>query len=167
MDISQYKQACKDMDDANKEGTYFRDIKNENFVVKNKSSDGRPPMVKFIDIDMVVTKKYQRHYANRCGTPGFVTNQLLEGKRQGNTTALKSSDQYAMLLSMMEATDKDCAVFIGGPHNNGIINEQNKDSINKWIDKHVTQDCKEEITNFLKNPSQFPLTGKLSDKLKW
>jgi hypothetical protein len=164
LQLSQYRQACKDMGNAHAKGIVFRDIKNSNFVV-----NGRNGMVRFIDLDDVATSD-SGTYRKRCGTPKMLTRNIFAGKASGDISLIKTGDNYAMLISMIEGTDRTLRYDISdnnGLNNNGILNTRNESKFQFWVETYIQPEHQKDTLKFLSNPSENPLEVPLHTMIKW
>ncbi|RYV01580.1 hypothetical protein SOPP22_14460 [Shewanella sp. OPT22] len=171
-----YKQACIDLAELNRKGIYLRDIKNSNFVIKKETTtaSGRTvtinnPEVKFIDLDGALTPNFGIAKESYVSAHKITKELLIKGNAE-DKQALKSGDQYAMILTMFEgrfpeAIDLKANLDNGEPFPTGYLTDADytgKGMLIDFIHSHVDIDHRVKVVEFMTDPVSNPLPDNLN-----
>ncbi|MCL1078140.1 hypothetical protein D5R81_09670 [Parashewanella spongiae] len=192
--LKAYQQLCKDIAQAHEHSIYFRDIKSANLLyrdtlegVSGEKIKLENPRVMMIDIDDLVSPTVgQKH---RCvGTYYYSTYELLEARLSYETDSperkskaegvLKSADDYALLLCLLEGTSTEIRGIPFTPHDEnlpysgGLNNKANVDSVQQdviydAVEQIVLSEDVPKVLNFLSDPIKFPLDKHVLEVIDW
>ncbi|WP_133405725.1 serine/threonine-protein kinase [Parashewanella tropica] len=199
LSVSQFEPFCRQMMEAHHRGIYFGDIKPDNFVIAN---DGEP--VVLIDLDSVTTfdllkdahvhpKVYKNQNLDRNYTLGYTTKKLvlsrdlksLEPQDKSRMKKMnKATDEYALLLSMMESTchrnrpiqvpfdkrehiDYFHRLTYRGILEPGNATRQCAENIRYWVENNIKPEYQSQVRLLLKDPAKNPLDVPLYRMVRW
>lgn len=170
-----FENSVKDLKTLHKKNTYLTDIKTENLTYDGKN-------VNFIDVDnRVKIDPAKSNIIKPHMTPCFTTTKLLRilkpdafgglshsfsftpDEAAAKKPYLKVCDEYAFLLSMIEATTRKSAskiAFNAVPVENidqinGIMNDKNERYFLNWIQKHVKSKFHLNVESILRDPHEY------------
>ncbi|MCL1078898.1 hypothetical protein D5R81_02520 [Parashewanella spongiae] len=192
-----FNQFCYDMAKLHENHIFFRDIKPCNFLYKETvtNSKGRrykldSPQLSIIDLDDLFTGEPE-DVSKECGTLNYSTKVLIELKCSGNPKILKSCDDYAAILTILDtsgdetvnlclcpadyedgANDTDYEDGANDTYEHGILDQENTDeytkaSIRTVLKRIIKENYLESVQQFLTDPVKNPLTASLHEIIDW
>ena len=157
-----FKSLLEDLCSLHSEEIFLHDIKPENLTYKGSH-------VHHIDVENLVAADYNDGDNGIVCTPEYTTAHLTNAILNGDPLADQNHDNYAILLSMIEATSGD--FFPNAP----VVNPQRifglmgKDLIRAqgWIQEHIKPEYQATAGALLKCPGTNSDSTPLIDMINW
>lgn len=168
--LAAFLPALSDLETLHQHHIYLRDIKLDNMAFdKNKGTSGQ---VNLIDIDNRVHSSPDQPFIEKpFYTPRYITQGLIDGayflgqyNQYIQASYLRTADEYAFLLCLIEATTEDADLhraithpkidLAGGPYP-GVRNNTNDATFDAWITTYIEPTYVPAIKALLTDPATF------------
>ncbi len=168
--IRSFRGVCENLQQMHSKRMAHRDIKPDNLTMDSKGQ------VNLIDFDgAVIIGVTDRNYQaagkkNVFITDQYTTKQLQRQIKQGTGQAFNDNDNYAMLLSMIVATDNQLAGLTNikyMPDPSVFYDVRDRSRLEAWIKTNVKSEYQEKVYNFMRNPAVNRLPTSIFNLIQW
>ena len=156
INVNAFRNAAQNLKLIHESNIYLVDIKPDNMTYDGKNAC-------FIDVDSFIAPGASAQDA--IYTIDYTTDKLLN-KSESGSAYLKTMDEYAFLLTMMESTIKDQSFSDGMTNQSsfqsrdgfiakGNLTEANNRICHEWIEKNVRPQYRSDVVAMLENPVNY------------
>ena len=170
--IKSFRAPCSDLKRLHQNKMAIRDIKPANMTIDDQGN------IKFIDLDSMYVPDVTPRECSApkdsqgrlwvLGTAGYVTKELVES-RDTLDIDLYNTDNYAMLLSMLETTTDHYhdLTRVNDIPEKSVLNQMNRNHFDQWVKLYIKPEYQDQVKHFMLNPANVTFEEPLYDIINW